>query len=158
MIGQLRGIILEKQPPQLVLDVNGVGYEIDAPMSTFYQLPEIGQTITLLTHFVVREDAHHLYGFYTRDERSLFKGQARGAVIVALDMPVTEYSAREVKKSVVGSGAADKSQVQYMVSRLLNLKTALQADEADALAVALCHAQSRHVKKLTSLIEGAMHA
>jgi Holliday junction DNA helicase RuvA len=73
MIGQLRGIILEKQPPQLVLDVNGVGYEVDAPMSTFYQLPEVGQTITLLTHFVVREDAHHLYGFYTRDERSLFK-------------------------------------------------------------------------------------
>jgi crossover junction endodeoxyribonuclease RuvC len=85
-------------------------------------------------------------------------GQARGAVIVALEMPVTEYSAREVKKSVVGSGAADKSQVQYMVARLLNIKTKLQADEADALAVALCHAQSRHVKKLTSMIEGAMHA
>jgi Holliday junction DNA helicase RuvA len=73
MIGQLRGIILEKQPPQLLLDVQGIGYEIDAPMSTFYKLPEVGQEITLLTHFVVREDAHHLYGFYSREERMLFR-------------------------------------------------------------------------------------
>lgn len=73
MIGQIRGIILEKQPPQLLVDIQGLGYEIDAPMSTFYQLPEVGQTVTLFTHFVVREDAHHLYGFYTRDERLLFR-------------------------------------------------------------------------------------
>lgn len=73
MIGQLRGILLEKQPPQLLLDVNGVGYEIDAPMNTFYHLPEIGQEIVLYTHFVVREDAHHLYGFYAREERALFR-------------------------------------------------------------------------------------
>jgi holliday junction DNA helicase RuvA len=73
MIGQLRGILLEKQPPQLVLEVNGVGYEMDAPMGTFYQLPEVGQEVVLLTHFVVREDAHHLYGFATRNERQLFR-------------------------------------------------------------------------------------
>ncbi len=73
MIGQISGIILEKQPPQLLVDVQGVGYEIDAPMSTFYQLPDLGEKITLLTHFVVREDAHHLYGFYTREERQLFR-------------------------------------------------------------------------------------
>jgi Holliday junction DNA helicase RuvA len=73
MIGQLRGIILEKQPPQLLLDVNGVGYEIDAPMNTFYQLPDVGQEVTLHTHFIVREDAHHLYGFYAREERGLFR-------------------------------------------------------------------------------------
>jgi len=73
MIGQLRGIILEKQPPQLLLEVGGVGYEIDAPMSTFYHLPDKGQTITLFTHFVVREDAQLLYGFYTREERLLFR-------------------------------------------------------------------------------------
>lgn len=73
MIGLIRGIILEKQPPQLLVDVQGVGYEIDAPMSTFYQLPTIGQEVKLLTHFVVREDAHHLYGFYTREERHLFR-------------------------------------------------------------------------------------
>lgn len=73
MISQIRGILLEKLPPQLLLDVNGIGYEIDAPMSTFYKLPEAGQEITLLTHFIVREDAHHLYGFATSDERMLFR-------------------------------------------------------------------------------------
>jgi len=73
MIGKIRGIILEKQPPQLIVDVHGIGYEIDAPMSTFYQLPDVGQEVNLFTHFVVREDAQHLYGFYTRDERHLFR-------------------------------------------------------------------------------------
>ena len=73
MIGQLTGIILEKQPPLLLIDVNGVGYEVDAPMSTFFHLPDIGQKITLHTHLVVREDAHHLFGFYSRDERLLFR-------------------------------------------------------------------------------------
>lgn len=70
-------------------------------------------------------------------------GQARGAAIVALSIPFAEYSARQVKKSVVGNGAADKEQVQYMVKRLLNLSKDLQADAADALAVALCHAHMR---------------
>jgi Holliday junction DNA helicase RuvA len=73
MISQLRGIILEKQPPQLILDVQGIGYEIDAPMSTFYRLPDIGQEIVLLTQFIVREDAHHLYGFATKEEKNLFR-------------------------------------------------------------------------------------
>lgn len=75
-------------------------------------------------------------------------GQARGAAIVALEVPVAEYSARQVKKSVVGHGAAGKDQVQFMVKRLLNLKEALQPDAADALAIALCHAQARGLKKL----------
>lgn len=73
MIGQLRGILCTKQPPQLLLDVHGVGYEIDAPMSTFYRLPEVGQEVTLLTHFVVREDAHYLFGFIAQEERLLFR-------------------------------------------------------------------------------------
>ena len=73
MIGQVFGIILEKQAPQLVVNVNGLGYEIDAPMSTFYQLPDVGQEVKLFTHFVVREDAQHLYGFFTREERTLFR-------------------------------------------------------------------------------------
>lgn len=75
-------------------------------------------------------------------------GQARGAAIVALDMPVEEYSARQVKKSVVGHGAATKDQVQFMVKRLLNLTGDLQPDAADALAVALCHAHVRGLRKL----------
>lgn len=75
-------------------------------------------------------------------------GQARGAAIVALNIPVEEYSARQVKKSVVGHGAATKDQVQYMVKRLLNLTGNMQADAADALAVALCHAHVRGLRKL----------
>ena len=73
MIGQLSGRLIEKQPPQLLLDVNGVGYEVEAPMSTFYQLPAVGENTTLLTHLVVREDAQLLYGFLTSGERQLFR-------------------------------------------------------------------------------------
>ena len=73
MIGRLKGELLEKHPPQLVLDVNGVGYEVDASMNTFYRLPQTGATVTLHTHMVVREDAQLLYGFYERSERSLFR-------------------------------------------------------------------------------------
>ena len=77
MIGRLRGILLEKQPPELLLDVNGVGYEIHAPMTTFYDLPVTGGEVILYTHLVVREDAHHLYGFISLDERSLFRALIR---------------------------------------------------------------------------------
>lgn len=73
MIGRLRGQILVKRPPDLLLDVNGVGYELQAPMSTFYNLPEQGATATLHTHLVVREDAHVLYAFSNEAERSLFR-------------------------------------------------------------------------------------
>ncbi|NOR52307.1 MAG: Holliday junction branch migration protein RuvA [Gammaproteobacteria bacterium] len=73
MIGRLRGILAEKHPPQLLLDVAGVGYEVEAPMSTFYQLPEIGQELTLLIHMVVREDAQLLFGFASERERQLFR-------------------------------------------------------------------------------------
>jgi Holliday junction DNA helicase RuvA len=73
MIGHLQGQLSAKTPPQIVLDCQGVGYEVDVPMSTFYNLPNIGQTIRLLTHLVVREDAHLLYGFGTEAERALFR-------------------------------------------------------------------------------------
>lgn len=73
MIGLLRGRILHKQPPQLLLDVQGVGYEIDAPMTTFYNLPDVGEEVTLFTHLAVREDAHTLYGFMRTTDRDLFR-------------------------------------------------------------------------------------
>ncbi|MFO7704990.1 MAG: Holliday junction branch migration protein RuvA [Halopseudomonas sp.] len=73
MIGRLKGILLEKQPPHILLDVQGVGYELDAPMSTFYQLPTLGETVTLHTHMVVREDAQLLYAFAEKRERELFR-------------------------------------------------------------------------------------
>ena len=73
MIGQLNGTLLDKQPPDIVLDVQGVGYEIQAPMSTFYDLPAAGQKVRLFTHLVVREDAHQLFGFATLEERRMFR-------------------------------------------------------------------------------------
>ncbi len=73
MIGRIRGILLEKYPPYLLLDVGGLGYEVTAPMTTFYDLPDLNQEITLYTHFVVREDAHTLYGFKSESDRRLFR-------------------------------------------------------------------------------------
>ncbi|WP_394777360.1 Holliday junction branch migration protein RuvA [Undibacterium sp.] len=73
MIGRILGLLLEKNPPQLVVDCQGVGYEIDVPMSTFYNLPGLGEKVVLLTHLTIREDAHILFGFGTAEERSVFR-------------------------------------------------------------------------------------
>ncbi len=73
MIGRIHGTLLDKTPPQLLVDCAGVGYEIDVPMSTLYGLPAVGQAVTLLTHMAVREDAHQLYGFATAQEREAFR-------------------------------------------------------------------------------------
>jgi Holliday junction DNA helicase RuvA len=73
MIGKLTGTLLEKNPPQLLIDCHGVGYEVDVPMSTFYNLPASGEKVALLTHFVVREDAQILYGFGSATEREAFR-------------------------------------------------------------------------------------
>ncbi|HEY1774438.1 MAG TPA: Holliday junction branch migration protein RuvA [Gammaproteobacteria bacterium] len=77
MIGFLRGTLLRKQPPHLVIDVHGVGYEVEAPMSTFYDLPDVGAEITLFTHLTVREDAHILFGFGSETERRFFRSLIR---------------------------------------------------------------------------------
>lgn len=73
MIARLNGILIEKSPPQVIVDCSGVGYEVEVPMSTFYNLPDIGNKIQLLIHFVVREDAQLLYGFGSEQEKSTFK-------------------------------------------------------------------------------------
>jgi Holliday junction DNA helicase RuvA len=73
MIGRITGALLEKNPPQILVDVGGVGYELDVPMSTFYNLPNLGERVALITHLVVREDAHLLFGFLTEAERALFR-------------------------------------------------------------------------------------
>ncbi len=73
MIGSVRGRIVSKTPPQLLVETGGLGYELEAPMSTFFHLPAVGEEVRLLTHLVVREDAHVLYGFGTEDERRLFR-------------------------------------------------------------------------------------
>jgi len=73
VIGRLQGVLLRKEPPALMLDVGGVGYELEAPMTTFYELPAVGERVTLYTHLVVREDAHLLYGFVREAQRRLFR-------------------------------------------------------------------------------------
>ena len=77
MIGRLTGVLREKNPPQVLLDVGGVGYEVDVPMSTFYLLPRLGEQVTLHTHLAIREDAHLLYGFSTDRERHAFRALIR---------------------------------------------------------------------------------
>ena len=77
MIGRIAGTLLEKNPPSILVDANGIGYEIDVPMSTLYNLPALGERVTLLTHLAVREDAHQLYGFATSAERQAFRDLIR---------------------------------------------------------------------------------
>src|SRR5690606_19850992 len=99
MIGRITGILLEKSPPMVCIDVSGVGYEIDVPMSTLYKLPENGTKVTLYTHLAVREDAHILYGFSSPSERSAFRALiqvtgigARTALSVLSGMSVEELA------------------------------------------------------------------
>ncbi|MEQ8952962.1 MAG: Holliday junction branch migration protein RuvA, partial [Gammaproteobacteria bacterium] len=77
MIGQIRGVLLQKNPPEILVDVGGICYEILVPMSTLYRLPEIGKELLLHTHFVVREDAQTLYGFFEAKDKSMFRSLIR---------------------------------------------------------------------------------
>ena len=99
MIGRIAGILLEKSPPQIVIDCHGVGYELDVPMSTFYHLPANGQPVALHTHLAVREDGHFLYGFATAEERTAFRQLlkvsgigARTALAVLSGLSVTDLA------------------------------------------------------------------
>ncbi|KQZ66570.1 MULTISPECIES: Holliday junction branch migration protein RuvA [unclassified Lysobacter] len=99
MIGRLKGIIVHKQPPWLVVDVNGVGYELEAPMSTFYDLPELGREVALFTHYAQKEDSVSLYGFLRETERRLFRDVqkvsgigAKIALAVLSGVPVEEFA------------------------------------------------------------------
>ena len=107
MIGRLTGTLAEKNPPQIVLDVHGVGYELDVPMSTFYNLPAAGDQVTLLTHFAVREDGHYLYGFLTAAERFAFRQLlkisgigARTALSVLSGLSVGDLAAAVARQEV----------------------------------------------------------
>ncbi len=135
MIGKLTGQLLEKNPPQILVDCHGVGYEVDVPMSTFYQLPASGQTVSLLTHFVVREDAQILYGFATAAEREAFRQLIRisgvgprTALSVLSGLSVTELAqavtAQEAGRIVKVPGIGKKTAERL----LLELKGKLGAD------------------------------
>jgi Holliday junction DNA helicase RuvA len=142
MIGRLAGVLLEKNPPQILVDAGGVGYEIEVPMSTFYNLPATGERVTLLTHFVVREDAHLLYGFTTEAERRAFRQLlkisgvgARTALAVLSGMSVAELvevvaaqeSGRLVKIPGIGRKTAERL--------LLELKDKLGAEFVGGVAL-----------------------
>ncbi len=135
MIGKLTGTLLEKNPPQILLDCHGVGYEVDVPMSTFYNLPATGEKVALLTHFVVREDAQILYGFGTSSEREAFRQLIkisgvgpRTALSVLSGMSVTDLaqavSAQETGRIVKVPGIGKKTAERL----LLELKGKLGAD------------------------------
>lgn len=104
MIGRLSGILLEKNPPQLLVDCNGVGYEVNVPMSTFYNLPGLNEKVMLLTHLTVREDAHILFGFGTAEERNVFKQLVK----------ITGIGARTALSILSGMSVADLSQAITM--------------------------------------------
>lgn len=140
MIGRLTGILLEKNPPQVLIDVHGVGYEVDVPMSTFYNLPAAGEKTKLLTHFAVRDDGHFLYGFLTEAERFAFRQLlkvsgigARTALSVLSGMSVNDLSAavaqQELGRLVKIPGIGKKTAERL----LLELKGKL----ADATGVSL---------------------
>jgi Holliday junction DNA helicase RuvA len=140
MIGRLSGLLAEKNPPQIVLDVNGVGYELDVPMSTFYNLPASGEKVTLLTHFAVREDGHFLYGFQSEAERFAFRQLlkisgigARTALSVLSGLSVGDLAAavaqQEVGRLIKVPGIGKKTAERL----LLELKGKL----ADATGVSL---------------------
>src|SRR6187551_3974876 len=142
MIGRLSGILLEKNPPQLLLDVQGVAYEVDVPMSTFYNLPQNGERITLFTHLVVREDAHLLYGFGSDNERRAFRQLLKvngigakialavlsGLSVAELAQAVTlQESGRLTKMPGIGKKTAERL--------LLELKDKLGADLTTSVGV-----------------------
>ncbi|WP_066268791.1 Holliday junction branch migration protein RuvA [Hydrogenophaga palleronii] len=135
MIGKLTGTLLEKNPPQILMDCHGVGYEVDVPMSTFYNLPATGEKVALLTHFVVREDAQILYGFGTASEREAFRQLIkisgvgpRTALSVLSGMSVADLaqavSAQESGRIVKVPGIGKKTAERL----LLELKGKLGAD------------------------------
>src|SRR6476661_7758758 len=142
MIGRLSGTLLEKNPPQLLLDVQGVAYEVDVPMSTFYNLPQNGERITLFTHLVVREDAHLLYGFGTENERRAFRQLLKvngiGAKI-ALSL-LSGLSVTELAQAVTLQETARLTRVPGIGKKtaerlLLELKDKLGADLTQAVGI-----------------------
>ncbi len=158
MIGRLTGVLADKSPPQVLLEVNGVGYELDVPMSTFYNLPATGERVSLLTHFVVREDAQLLYGFLTSAERATFRELVKisgvgprtalailsGLSVVELAQAVSRQdSARLVKVPGIGKKTAERL--------LLELKGKLAPDLSAPAGPAISEAQADIAQALQAL-------
>ena len=142
MIGRVAGVLLEKNPPQILVDVGGIGYDIEVPMSTFYNLPATGERVTLFTHLVVREDAHLLYGFDSDSERRVFRQLlkisgvgARTSLAVLSGLSVGELveavAAQEAGRLVKIPGIGKKTAERL----LLELKDKLGTDFAPGVAI-----------------------
>ncbi|MEP7329492.1 MAG: Holliday junction branch migration protein RuvA [Betaproteobacteria bacterium] len=155
MIGRLSGTLLEKNPPQLLLDVQGVGYEVDVPMSTFYNLPATGERIVLYTHLVVREDAHLLYGFGSDNERRAFRLLlkitgigARTALSVLSGMSVAELAqavtlqeaSRLTRIPGIGKKTAERLMLELKDKLGVDLTTAVGVHRAPPAASDILHA------------------
>ena len=158
MIGRLTGVVAEKSPPLVLIDVNGVGYDVDVPMSSFYNLPGLGERTTLLTHFVVREDVQQLFGFLTHAERAAFRllikisgvgprtalGVLSGLSVTELAAAVTQQQAgRLMKVPGIGKKTAERL--------LLELKDKLGADLGAPGAAVTSDAQADIVQALIAL-------
>jgi Holliday junction DNA helicase RuvA len=158
MIGKLTGTLAEKNPPQVLVDCHGVGYEVDVPMSTFFNLPALGEKVSLLTHFVVREDAQVLFGFGTAGEREAFRQLIRisgvgprtalavlsGMSVADIGQAVTQQDAsRLVKVPGIGKKTAERL--------LLELKGKIGADLGPVGAVVVDDAQGDILQALVAL-------
>jgi Holliday junction DNA helicase RuvA len=158
MIGRITGTLAEKAPPLILVDVGGVGYEIDVPMSSFYNLPGLGERVTLLTHFVVREDVQQLFGFLTHEERATFRELVKisgvgprtalsilsGLSVADLSQAVSRQEAgRLVKVPGIGKKTAERL--------LLELKGKLGPDLGQPAASAASDAQADIVQALVAL-------
>lgn len=158
MIGKLSGTLSEKNPPQVLVDCQGVGYAVDVPMSTFYNLPAVGEKVSLLTHFVVREDAQILYGFGSSEERAAFRqlikisgvgprialGVLSGMSVAELAQAITlQEAGRLVKIPGIGKKTAERL--------LLELKGKMGADLGPATAAAADSTQNDILQALVAL-------
>ena len=158
MIGKISGKLIERHPPQVLVDVHGVGYEIDVPMSTFYQLPANGSEVTLYTHLIAREDAHQLYGFASEQERHVFRQLlkisgvgARTALSVLSGMSVSDLyeavSAQDSGRLVRVPGIGKKTAERL----LLELKDKLDVIVVSTAATAAAGASSDILNALLAL-------
>jgi len=165
MIGRLRGIILEKQAPNLVIDVQGVGYEVAAPMSTFINLPAVNEEVSLFTHLVVREDAQLLYGFFTTRERLLFRSLlkvngvgAKLALTILSGSDVDDFS-RSVQEGDAASltrlpGVGKKTAERLIIEmrdRLKDISGAMGLKPVVSAAAKLAGAKDEAAEALVSL-------
>ncbi len=158
MIGRLVGTLAAKSPPQILVDVHGVGYALDVPMSSFYNLPALGAPVTLLTHFIVREDAQLLYGFLTEDERATFRELVkisgvgpRTALAILSGLSAAELSlavtAQDVGRLIKVPGIGKKTAERL----LLELKGKLGPDLGSPSAGAVSASQADIVQALLAL-------